>query len=384
MYTQKEDIILNIEELKPHQNNPKKHQEEIISKSIKDLGFFGKVIIDENNTIIAGHGRVKSLKKQGVKKVECQRIIGWTEEEKQKALLIDNQSTILGGFDDDLLKLFDKDILDYSGFESLEENEAKEDNFEIPDEIKTDIKVGDLFEIKKDGKTLHRLLCGDATKKEDVERLMNGEKADMVFTDPPYALFGNSKGMEGLADDEMIKPFFREVGKKIKEFTAKRGHIYSCCDWKSFNAVSKSFTEESLTTKNIIIWDKESAGMGGAYMGQYEMIIFSINNYFIEGKTTQRNSSDRKITDSNLWREKRVLNRKHNAQKPIKIIERAVENSSDENQLILDLFGGSGSTMIACHQLNRRNFMMELEPKYCQVILDRIKALDNTLEITKL
>ena len=176
MYKKKETIKVKVNDLKPHPKNPKLHNDELIEKSINDLGYAENIVIDENNVILAGHGRIKALKKKGDIDVEVIKITGWTEEEKEKYLLLANQSTILGGFDDVRLKDFTGDILDFAGLDAdiLIEPDEKDDI--VPEDAPPVAKLGDLWALGR-----HRLLCGDATKIEDVERLMDGKKADMVF-----------------------------------------------------------------------------------------------------------------------------------------------------------------------------------------------------------
>jgi DNA modification methylase len=218
----------------------------------------------------------------------------------------------------------------------------------------------------------HRLMCGDSTSIDAVERLMDGQKADMVFTDPPYALFGNSTGA-AVADDKMIRPFFRDIGKAIF-LSAKQGsHFYSCLDWKSWAAVMDSYAGAGLTVKNMIVWDKGHGALGQAYRSRHELIMFGVcANAGISITKTAAVSSKRQITDVNVWQCPREPKKgMHAALKPQELIKRAVNNSSSSGELVLDLFGGSGSTLIACEDLARDCRMMELDPKYCDVIIKR-------------
>jgi DNA modification methylase len=271
--------------------------------------------------------------------------------------------------------------LDIPTFEQeVTELEAEEDDYEIPDEIQTDIVLGDLFEIGQ-----HRLLCGDSTDSDAVALLMNGEKADMVFTDPPYALFGNSTGVADVADDKMVRPFFRTILKNYKDITRLYGHIYVCCDWHSAFVIEAMSREVELKAKNLCIWDKGDGGVGAMYQQCYEMIWFFDNSP--KNKTTSRTvkAGVRTVNGKpNIWRHLRVTtDRIHNAQKPVDMVKNAIENSSDKNDLVVDLFGGSGTTMVASNNANRKCCMMEMEPKYCQVIVDRMTKLDPTLEVKR-
>ena len=196
----------------------------------------------------------------------------------------------------------------------------------------------------------HRLLCGDATKKEDVERLMDGKKADMVFTDPPYGL-GGYAGRSGKfnaikGDDEDVVKFYQCIPK------TKERYIWG--NWQ----VLKTVIQEQ--PRDVIVWVKNNFGMGKGYRGQYE-ICFYFGNF--DG------------SDSDVWQIDKDVNYKHPTQKPVALAARAIKNSSKLEDIVLDLFGGSGSTLIACEQLNRTCYMMEIDPKYCDVIVKRWENL---------
>ena len=235
---------------------------------------------------------------------------------------------------------------------------------DVPEEATT--KPGDLWILGE-----HRLLCGDSTKPEDVERLMDGNKADMVFTDPPYALFGNSTGAS-VADDKMIRPFFRDIARAMLRACKPASHFYSCLDWKSWSAVLDSYSQAGLTAKNMIVWDKGSAALGQAYRSQHELIMFGLVASVGVSITKSLGVEVGRITDTNVWTIKREQNQgMHSALKPQEVMIRAIKNSSDANALVLDLFLGSGSTLISCQQTGRKCYGMELDPKYCDVIVKR-------------
>lgn len=377
---------MKISELKPFDKNPRrigKEQLERLKKSLKDFekGMVAKpILVDENNTILAGHQRIKALKQDGQTEIPdnwIKKITNLTEEEKKKLVLLDNNPEgISGEWDEDLLKDWDKDLLGDMGFDLLEEEaEAKEDDYEIPEEIKTDIKEGDLFEIKKDGKVLHRLLCGDATKVEDVEKLMGGEKADMVFTDPPFGYkykSNHQKKHEELLNDDKILDFLPNAFLFSKENIA----VYVFCGWQTITEWIKEVKNNALVLKNIIIWKKNNWSMGdlkGAYGGQYEVILFSH-----KGRIELKNGRGQDV-----WEFDREPPKEHPTKKPTELIEKAIKDTTENNALVIDFFGGSGSTMIACHQLNRRCNMMELDPRYNEIILQRLLKLDNELEVYK-
>ena len=199
----------------------------------------------------------------------------------------------------------------------------------------------------------------------------------MVFTDPPYAIFGSSTGVnKSIADYKMVIPFFREWIKNILISVKINFHFYICCDWRSYPFIFTILNENGFEVKNLIVWDKIVPGLGYFYRQRHEFVIvagFSKINALRKGKISQGS-----ITDENLWQIQRDKEKKHNASKPIELVERAIKNSSKkENDIVLDLFGGSGSTLIACEKLNRRCYMMEIEPIYCQVIIDRWEKFTN-------
>ena len=242
---------------------------------------------------------------------------------------------------------------------------AEEDDFEFEDGgIETDIVIGDLFEIGE-----HRLLCGDSTDSDAVAKLMNGEKADMVFTDPPYnvAFNGRSSKFDVIKNDDLsdseFKDFISGFVSVLNILSPKNYYIW--CNWK-FYGLLHSMVEY----KACIVWAKNVFGLGRGYRHQHEFCLFN-------GKL-----DDGINNESDLWEIAKDTNYQHPTQKPIALADRALNNHK-ENNLIVDLFLGSGSTMVAAHQLNRKCYGMELEPKYCQVIINRMRKLDPTLIIKR-
>jgi DNA modification methylase len=377
--------MLDADSLIPYANNTRTHSEDQvlqIASSIKEFGFTNPILVDADNGIIAGHGRVLAARKLGIAQVPCIRLDHLDERQKRAYIIADNKLALNAGWDDELLALelgaleedgfdqsltgFDKDELSALMLPDDIEGQTDEDAVpEVPEEPNT--VDGDIWLLGR-----HRLMCGDSTSVDAVEKLMDGQKADMVFTDPPYALFGNSTGAT-VADDKMIRPFFRDVGKSI--FTAAKpgAHFYSCLDWKSWSAVMDSYAAAGLTIKNMIVWDKGSGALGAAYRSQHELIMFGLcANVGISITKRASVSRDQMITDVNVWKCSRENNKgMHAALKPQEIIKRAIENSSLQNHLVLDLFGGSGSTLIASESTSRACAMMEMEPKYCDVIVQR-------------
>jgi DNA modification methylase len=327
--------------------------------------------------------RLKAAKECKLKEIPIILADEWTAEQRAEFLIKDNVGfgewdwdQLANEWDVQQLEDWGLDVPDFEG----EELEAQEDDYEIPDVVQTDIVLGDLFEIGE-----HRLLCGDSTDSDQVAKLMNGEVADAVFTDPPYALFGNSTGVADVADDKMVRPFFRSILKTYKTITKPYGHIYVCCDWHSAFVIEAMSKEVELKAKNLCIWDKGDGGVGAMYQQCYEMIWFFDNSP--KNTTTSRTikAGVRTVNGKpNIWRHNRVSSeRVHNAQKPVEMVANAIINSTDNSQIVVDLFGGSGTTMIACQNIKRKCKMMEMEPKYCQVIIDRMRKLDPNIPIKK-
>lgn len=378
---------VEIKKLKPYENNARTHSEEQVEKickSIKEFGFINPVLIDSQYGIIAGHGRVLGAIKLGMMEVPCLFIEDLTEAQKRAYILADNKLALDAGWDEDLLKIELEELsnmnfdITLTGFElediQIEEpQEVIEDDYEVevPEEPKA--KLGDIYQLGN-----HRLMCGDSTSVTDIEKLMDGKKADMVFTDPPYGVSasgGRSQtkeklGMKAIANDELRND---ELTQFLSDFISvmqyKEGaSIYICYPW----ATQKEFTEaiqmNDLKIKNCIIWDKKVFGLNGfkGYRPQYEMIYFCCKNDFEwYGDKSQ----------SNIWYISREIKREeqgnHPTPKPIELISKALKNSSKKEDIVLDVFGGSGSTLIACEQLNRNCYMMELDPKYIDVIINR-------------
>ena len=377
-----------IKDIKPNPNNPRVIKDEKFAKlvqSLKELPEMATVrpvVVNSDMIVLGGNMRLKAMKEAGWKEVPVE-IVDWDEDKQRQFIIKDNVG--FGEWDWEMLanewdaEQLEEWGLDIPAFDDPKELEAEEDDYEMPDQITTDIVMGDLFEIGP-----HRLLCGDSTDSDAVARLMDGEKADMVFTDPPYALFGNSTGA-AVADDKMIRPFFLLIGTSIMKATKKFAHFYSCLDWKSWAAVLETYQKAGLTVKNMIVWDKGSGALGQAYRSQHELIMFGLcGNNGISITGTNGVESKYQIKDTNLWTVKRENKQgMHAALKPQELIQKAVQNSSFADELVLDLFLGSGSTMVASHQLKRKCYGMEIDPKYCQVIVDRMIKLDPSLEVKR-
>lgn len=383
---------IKIEEIIPYENNVKEHpkeQIEQIKNSIREFGNNDPIAIDENNVIIEGHGRLIALQELGYKEADCIVLTGLTEEQKNAYRIVHNQLTMNTGFDEELLKEELKKIsFDLTDFglteemlEALEKRkEVEDDDFDIDealDEIEEPkTKLGDLYKLGN-----HYLLCGDSTNEKEVEKLLQGKKTNMVFTDPPYLMnFTGNVHADGtksfnakfgaIKNDNMTREegdiFVLNMFKIIQKYNV--GAYYVCFYRLGLDYIFRALDKLKNEYKALIIWDKGNHTLSNSdYMSKYEPIVygwFNEHNFY----------GDRSNFD--IWNIQRTLkNDLHPTMKPIELVAKAVQNSTRKNEYVLDLFGGSGSTLIACEQLERKCFIMEIEPKYCDVIIKRWETL---------
>lgn len=356
---------ISLDEITPYPKNPRKNDQAVdsVAESIRQCGYVAPIIVDEDGVILAGHTRYKALKKLGRDKAEVVVKTGLTEEQKRKYRLLDNKTNELAEWDYDLLAE-ELDGLDFGdlgldldwGIGLEGPKEVQEDDYDIvpPEEPKA--KMGDIYQLGR-----HRLMCGDSTDKETVELLMDGKKADMVFTDPPYGVDYdgiNNDSRSGL-EDLLTSAFENYKENCIDGASVYCFHSDKCAD--IFHKVFRSFCHFS----SMIIWEKQRLVLSqGDYQSIHEPCLYG---WFDNG--THRFFGDRKQTS--VWQFDRKSIEGHTTPKPIGFICKALENSSKKNEKVLDLFGGSGSTLIACEQLDRTCYMMELDPKYCDVIIKR-------------
>lgn len=361
----------NINELLPANYNPRKNltpddrEYQKIKTSIETFGYVDPIIINKDKTIIGGHQRLNVLRDLGYTDIDVIEID--IDKTKEKALNV-ALNKISGEWDIDKLGLllnelktdnfdlditgFDADELDGILFNVDELDETVEDDYEavLPTEPKA--KLGDIYQLGN-----HRLMCGDSTSIDDVEKLMNGVKADMVFTDPPYnvAFNGRSGNFDVIKNDDLneseFEDFINATINAIKYINAPIYYIW--CNWKFYGIL-----QGKLDYKSCIVWAKNVFGLGNGYRHQHEFCLFN-------------GTIDEEIkNESDLWEIAKDTNYVHPTQKPIALCGRALKNHKNVKN-VLDLFGGSGSTLIACEQLNRNCYMMELDPRYIDVIIDR-------------
>lgn len=384
---------IKIDKLIPATYNPRKNLKPSdaeyvkIKNSIEKFGFVSPLVINKDMTVIGGHQRLKVLKEMGIVEVECiivdldktnekalnialNKIQGDWDEEKLEALLqelkLEDFDTNLTGFDFDEVDEILKDV-----------NGSKEDDFDVDsayEEIEEPItKPGDVWILGK-----HRLMCGDSAQKEDVMRLMNNQDADMLLTDPPYNVDYVGKTSEALKikndnmSDNQFYEFLKKVFENMYSVTKEGASIYVFhADTEGLN-FRKAFKDAGYKLAECLIWKKDCFVMGRQdYQWQHEPILYGWKegaaHHFINDRTQSTILEFDRPRQSSL----------HPTMKPIDLVARLLKNSSKENDKILDLFWGSGSTIIAAEQLNRNCYTMELDPKYCDVIVKRWESLTN-------
>jgi len=368
---------VKITEVKVNPNNPRLIKDDKFKKLVQSVKDFPEmlnirpIVVNQDMIILGGNMRYKACKEAGLKEIPV-IITDLTEDQQREFLIKDNTSG--GEWDWDILaNEWDTDQLEEWGLDlpidfNTEVLEAEEDDFEVPEGgIETDIVLGDLFEIGE-----HRLLCGDSTCSDTVAKLMNGNKADMVFTDPPYNIDyqGVTKGNhEKITNDKMSDEDFTQFLYDALNINCDT--FYVCCSWQYSHLFRKALEDLQKPVKSFIVWDKINPAQHlDNYFKQHEIILY-------HGKF-----GGQKTLRGDVWQTKRQRNTVHPTMKPIEIIEMALNDNTDKKN-IYDAFLGSGSTMVASHQLKRKCYGMELDPKYCQVIIDRMKKLDETLIIKR-
>ena len=361
-----------IKDLAGTENNPrrlKEKQAEDLKKSLEKFNLVDIPAINLDNRIISGHQRIKILKVLGREKEEIDVRVPnrqLTEEEHKEYLIRANKN--LGEFDFDLLADFGEDLLKDIGFDSAELDKifqgiARPDD-DVPEtKPTTNIKTGDMFRLGK-----HRLLCGDSTKREDVEKLMNGEKADMVFTDPPYGVSYDGGVMtkrEKLIGDETTG-LYEPCCLMAMEHTVKDAPLYLWHAGVKGIAAAAAAAAAGYEIRCEIVWNKNHAQFG-ALSAQYKQKHEPCYYCFKKGHSARWNGPTNEVT---VWDiDRSVKNEHHPTQKPVELALRAIKNHEADS--VLDLFLGSGSTLIACEKTNRICYGMEIDPKYVDVIIAR-------------
>ena len=384
-----------ISELKPAAYNPRKNLSEKdpeyqrIKKSIETFGYVDPVIVNADYTVIGGHQRLKVLKGMGEASIDV--VVVDLPKDQEKALNV-ALNKITGDWDLQQLSIVLSELkeedfdISITGFSEEELKGIDEELFgKAKQEFDTEPQISRAEELRKEWGTElgqmwqcgdHRVICGDCTDPAVVERVMEGEKAGCVVTDPPYAVFGSSTGIgENITDDKMIQPFCRAVYQMAVDATDNNTHIYIHCDWKSFNAWWGQLSRFDLKPLNCIVWDKGDGGLGTNYTNRHEFILF-LNR---TPKQTKMTSSPKGLKQvhgiANVQRFNVLQNndRLHNAGKPIPLESVFISASTVKGESVIDFFLGSGTTMIACENLGRKCRGCEIDPGYVAVILQRYK-----------
>ena len=369
--------IMKLSAIKQNPNNPRSINKDKFAKLVKSIEEFPRmlelrpIVLNKDNIVLGGNMRLKACKQIGLTEVPVVYADDLTEEEQRQFIIKDNVG--FGDWDWELLaNEWDVSDLNDWGLDlpdmDVQVLEAEEDNYEEPDNLQVDVVLGDLIEIGE-----HRLLCGDSTDSDQVAKLMNGEKADCVYTDPPYGISHSGKGITAPTKNGNIVE-----GNNFGEILGD-ADISAAVD--SFNLIYNLYTDASHIWWGAnyyasvlpdgfgwIVWDKQRVGdtFSGAELAfANKGVKVDVFRHMWHGIAKASESGDKRL---------------HPTQKPIKLAEWCFENYN-AGSLVLDAFLGSGSTMVAAHQLNRKCYGMELDPKYCQVIIDRMLNLDPTLEV---
>ena len=377
--------LVSVDKLVPYVNNARTHSKEQILKlrsSLREFGFVNPVIIDQDYNVIAGHGRLLAAKEEGITEVPCVLVDHLTEAQKKAYILADNRFAQDAGWDEELLRLEIESLQDMAfdvsltGFEDQEiadlfadtsDSDVKDDEYDLAAALEKAafVQRGDIWQVGK-----HRLMCGDATDAADVTFLMNGKRANLIVTDPPYGVsFKSSDGLTIQNDSIQGDDFYQFLYKAFKNMAdnLERGgaaYVFHA-DTEGLN-FRKAFIDAGFHLAGVCIWVKNSLVLGRSdYQWQHEPVLYG---FLKNGKHPWY--SDRKQTT--IWNyDKPKRNKNHPTSKPLDLLGYPIQNSSQENSIILDTFGGSGSTMMACQQTGRTCYMMELDEKYASVILRR-------------
>ena len=384
MKTTTEMTLVSIDKLIPYINNARTHSPEQINKlrsSLREFGFINPVIVDKDYNIIAGHGRVIAAKAENFTEVPCVLVDHLTEAQKKAYIIADNRMALDAGWDEELLRVeiealqaeaFDVSLTGFDDKEIAdlfkgEESEVKDDDYDLSAALEKAafVERGDVWIVGK-----HRLVCGDATSPEDVTLLMDGHRANLIVTDPPYGVsFRSASGLTIQNDSIKNEEFYQFLYKAFANMVAHMengGSAYVFhADTEGLN-FRKAFIDAGFHLAGVCIWAKNSLVLGRSdYKWQHEPVLYG---FLKNGKHNWY--SDRKQTT--IWNfDKPKRNANHPTSKPLDLLSYPIKNSSQENAIVLDTFGGSGSTLMACEQTNRICFMMELDEKYASVILRR-------------
>jgi DNA modification methylase len=382
-----------LETLIPYARNSRTHSDAQVAQiaaSIREFGFTNPILIDAEGGIIAGHGRTMAARKLGLDEVPCIRLRNLTDAQKKAYIIADNKLALNAGWDDEMLKVeltelkdldFDLSLIGFDADELAnllepEQVDGLTDEDDVPEAPETPVTVeGDVWILGN-----HRLMCGDSTSIDAVEKLMDGQKADLIFTDPPYGMsYGGGRAAGSTKKGALVKAHGMIIGDELRgqnliqmiaealssaKACAKDGSaFYVCFPWRTYSEFESAMEGVGLDASACIVWDKKSIGLGNSnYRPQHEFI------FYVKGGSWYGDKSQ-----SDVWYLSRGATGKyvHPTQKPVELIEKALLNSSKSGDVVHDCFGGSGSTLIAAEKNARYARLMELDPKYCDVIVKR-------------
>ena len=377
--------LIPLGKLVPYVNNARTHSPEQLTKlrsSLREFGFINPVIIDRDFNVIAGHGRIAAAKEEGMEEVPCVFVDYLTEAQKKAYILADNRMALDAGWDEELLRIeieslqgadFDVSLTGFGEDEIADlfagdgEKDVKDDGFDLSAALEKAafVERGDIWTVGR-----HRLMCGDATSAEDVAALMDGKKANLIVTDPPYGVsFKSSGGLtiqnDSMKGDEFYTFLYNSFVCMVEHLESGGAAYVFHADTEGLN-FRKAFVDAGFHLAGVCIWVKNSLVLGRSdYQWQHEPVLYG---FLKNGKHPWY--SDRKQTT--IWNyDKPKRNKNHPTSKPLDLLGYPISNSSQENAIVIDTFGGSGSTMMACEQMNRICHMMELDEKYASVILRR-------------
>lgn len=400
---------MKVEDLQLNARNPRFNDKAVdtVAKSIEKYGFKNPLIVDSNNVVYCGNTRLKAARQLGIEEVPCIIADDLTEQQIREYALLDNKTNEIADWDLELLEEELKELsleefnLDWEIPTIEEEKEPQEDEYDVDNTLEDmeepRCKQGEIWKLGR-----HTLMCGDSTNPEDVKKLMAEEAADMVMTDPPYNVaITNSKGMKIENDDmdnEDFKEFLLKAFENLEASLKEGGAFYVWYASRNHIPFEAALKEHGLTVRQQLIWNKSSFVFGRQdYHWKHEPCLYGwkegASHYFVDDRTQSTIIEDKNIDLKKLKKEellklleeiysdkvsttvidedKVIVNSLHPTMKPIRLIARLIKNSSRPGELVLDLFGGSGSTLIACEQIDRRCKIVEYDPKYASVIIDR-------------
>lgn len=374
-----EIINIAIRDIHPYPNNPRKNSDAVdaVAESIRQCGYCAPIIVDEDHIILAGHTRYKALKKLGWKECPVLLLQGMSDEQKRKYRLLDNKTGELATWDLDALAE-ELEALDFDGFdfgfevsETVTDEEAHEDDYEVNPPAQPKSKRGDIYVLGR-----HRLMCGDSTSADDVHALVGSTQIDMLLTDPPYGVDYTGKTADALKiendaqTDEDLENFL-SIAFRGADAVMKPGAAFYIWHADSKGGIFRMACQEvGWEVRQVLIWAKNSLVLGRQdYQWQHEPCL-----YGWKGGAAHKWTSDRKQSTL-LNFDRPTKNKEHPTMKPVPLFDYLIKNNSEVGDDILDLFAGSGTLAIACEQNGRNAYMMEYDPKYVDVIIDRWERL---------